>query len=93
MKVARKPYFVTFAVLTVLTAAEVGVIHVPGISHGSLVGALVAMAIAKAALVLLSFMHLGHETRALKLTVMLPFLFPAGYAVVLMLEAAWRATP
>jgi caa(3)-type oxidase subunit IV len=74
----------------VLTALELGVVYVPGIGRGLLISALVLLAVAKAALVLMRFMHLGHETRGLKLTVIVPFALPALYAVVLIAEAAWR---
>ena len=53
-------------------------------------GALISMAIVKAGLVGLFFMHLRHEAVALKWIVALPFLAPALYAVVLIGEAAWR---
>jgi caa(3)-type oxidase subunit IV len=51
---------------------------------------LVGLALTKASLVGLFFMHLRTEMRALKLTVALPFAFPALYAFVLIAEAAWR---
>jgi caa(3)-type oxidase subunit IV len=82
-----------FVVLVILTGAEVGVVNMAGIARHQLVGALVALALAKAGLVLVFFMHLGQETRGLKLTVLLPFLLPAGYAVALMADAVWRAWP
>ena len=52
-------YLQVFALLTVLTALEIGVVYVPGIGQGLLVAALVLMALAKAGLVLMQFMHLG----------------------------------
>jgi caa(3)-type oxidase subunit IV len=82
-----------FAALVVLTVAELGVVYVPGIGRALLVSALVLLALAKAALVLLSFMHLGSETRTLQLTVVLPLLLPAAYAATLIGEAAWRLLP
>jgi caa(3)-type oxidase subunit IV len=88
---SRRGYLAVFALLAVLTAAEIGVVYVPGIAHGLLVAALVLMALAKAALVLMYFMHLGHETRGLQLTVLAPFALPALFAAVLIGEAAWRA--
>jgi caa(3)-type oxidase subunit IV len=87
---SRRPYLLVFAALVVLTVAELGVVYVPGISRGLLVAALVLLALAKAGLVLLYFMHLAGETRVLKLSVLLPFTLPAGYAFVLIFEAAWR---
>ncbi len=90
MTASRRPYLLVFLALVVLTALELGVVYVPGISHGLLVSALILLALAKAGLVLMQFMHLGHETRALKLTVIVPFALPALYAFVLISEAGWR---
>ncbi len=87
---SRRPYVLVFLVLVVLTLAELAVVYVPGIGHAPLVAALVLLAVAKAGLVLLYFMHLRHETRALKLTVILPFILPVVLAFVLVAEAAWR---
>jgi caa(3)-type oxidase subunit IV len=87
---SRKKYLQVFAVLCVLTVAEVGVVYVPGIGRALLIATLVLMALAKAGLVLVSFMHLGTETRALKLTVIVPFFVPALLAFTLIAEAAWR---
>jgi cytochrome c oxidase subunit 4 len=91
--VNRKEYWVVFIALAVLTALEVGVVYVPGIGKGLLVSALILLALAKAACVGLFYMHLKHETRILKLTVAIPLATPAVYAVVLVLEAAWRLAP
>lgn len=88
--VSRRSYLYVFLALCVLTALELGVVYVPGIARGLLISALVLLALAKAALVLLYFMHLGHETRGLKLTVIAPFSLPAVYAFTLIAEAAWR---
>jgi caa(3)-type oxidase subunit IV len=90
---ARKRYLLVFGLLTVLTVVEIGVVYVPGIGFSPLVAALVLLALAKAGLVLTHFMHLGQETRGLKLTVVVPFMLPAAFAVVLIAEAAWRASP
>ena len=51
---------------------------------------LCALALVKATLVGWFFMHLGHETKPLKLTVAIPMCVPAFYAFVLIAEAAWR---
>ena len=82
-----------FAVLTVLTVVEVAVVYVPGVSATLLSVALSALAVAKAALVLFYFMHLGHERRALRWGVLGALLLPALFAAVLIGEAAWRAGP
>jgi caa(3)-type oxidase subunit IV len=89
---SRRGYLNVFGALVALTAAELGLVHVPGIGRASLVAGLVLLALAKAALVLLFFMHLQGERRALKLTVIVPFLLPAVYAAVLMGDAIWRAS-
>ena len=86
----RKEYMVIFGLLALLTALEVAVTKVPGISKTGMGLSLVGMALTKAALVGLFFMHLKHETRFLRWTVALPMLAPAIYAIVLMSEAAWR---
>ena len=91
--VNRKEYWIIFAALAVLTGLEVGVVYIPGIAKGLLVSALVLLALTKAALVALFYMHLKHETRVLKLTVAIPLATPAVYATVLILEAAWRMIP
>jgi cytochrome c oxidase subunit IV len=88
--VNRKEYVIIFVGLLVLTVLEVGVVYVPGIAKGMMISALILMALVKASLVGLFFMHLKHETRVLKLTVMIPMALPAFYAVVLIAEAAWR---
>jgi caa(3)-type oxidase subunit IV len=69
---------------------EVAVAQIPGINHSLMVFALVSLALTKAACVGLFYMHLKHETKILKMTVFLPFLAPAVYALVLIGDAAWR---
>lgn len=91
-KIDRKEYWKIFVVLFVLTVLEVGVAQIPGISKTLLYIALIGLALAKAACVGLFYMHLKHETKILKLTVALPFAAPAVYALVLIIEGAWRAT-
>lgn len=86
----RKKYWIVFIVLSALTALEVGVVYIPGITRGLMVSALVLLAITKAALVMLFFMHLNSETKVLKWSVMAPFALPALYALVLIFEASWR---
>jgi cytochrome c oxidase subunit 4 len=88
---SRKQYWVIFVVLFVLTVLEVGVATPSmGVPRTPMVVALIGLALTKAALVGLFFMHLKTEMRALKLTVALPFVFPALYAVILIAEGAWR---
>ena len=91
--VDRKQYWIIFVVLSVLTALEVAVVYVPGISKELLISALVLMAVAKAAIVALFYMHLNHDTQVMRWSVALPLSMPAVYAVVLIGDAAWRMLP
>jgi cytochrome c oxidase subunit 4 len=86
----RTPYLAAFALLVVLTVVEIGVVRSGGIPHRAAVVALVAVAIAKAALIALFYMHLRYETAILRLTVLGPLVAPAVYALLLMLDAARR---
>lgn len=87
----RREYWVIFAALLVLTLLEVGIAQPGlGISKTLMRLGLVGMALTKAVLVALFYMHLKHETRVLRLTVFIPLSTPALYAVVLISEAAWR---
>ena len=86
----RKEYFVIFVALFVLTVLEVIVAQIPGLSKTILALVLVGMAVAKAALVGLYYMHLKHETKVLRLSVAIPLAAPGVYAIVLISEAAWR---
>jgi len=79
-----------FAGLVLLTALELGVIRAPGVGRGPVVAALVGLAITKASLIALFFMHLRYETRILRFTVFGPLAAPAVYALALMADAAWR---
>lgn len=88
--VNRKEYWVIFGLLTVLTAIEVGVVYVPGIARPLVAIALVGLAITKAAIVGLFYMHLKHETKILQWSVAIPMAIPGIYALVLMAEASWR---
>ena len=89
--VDRRTYWIVFGSLAILTVLEI-LVALPsmGVPKVPKAISLITMALSKAALVGLFFMHLKHEMRALKLTVALPFVFPAIYAVVLIGEAGWR---
>jgi caa(3)-type oxidase subunit IV len=86
----RAQYVVVVAVLAALTLVELGVARSPGIPKRAAIVALVALAIAKASLIGLFFMHLRYETRVLRFTVLGPLLAPAVYGLVLMADSAWR---
>jgi cytochrome c oxidase subunit 4 len=86
----RTQYVVVFAVLGVLTLVELGVARTPGIPTPAVVVALVALALAKAALIALFYMHLRFETGILRLTVLGPLVAPAVYGIVLIAEASTK---
>ena len=88
--VNRKEYLMVFVALAVLTALEIGITYIPGVSKFAMGTGLVSLAVAKAWTVGWFFMHLNHETKVLKLTVALPFLMPAIYAFVLIADAVFR---
>ncbi len=87
----RAQYALVFALLGVLTLVELGVARTSGLSRPAVIVALVAIAVAKAALIALFYMHLRFETRILRFTVLAPLLAPAAYGVILMAEAGTRA--
>ena len=88
--VDRKEAMIIFFVLFVLTVLEVAVVYVPGISAAMLVGIIVVMAVVKAGIVGMYYMHLKHDTEMLQWTVIIPMLIPALYAFVLVVEAGAR---
>jgi cytochrome c oxidase subunit 4 len=90
MAIRRSTYFVVFGVLAVLTGAELALKFL-ALSRGWMISGLITLALAKALLVALFFMHLRYETRSLKLLVGLPMLLPVGFAVVLVLESIARS--
>jgi cytochrome c oxidase subunit 4 len=87
-----REYMIIFAVLAFLTVLEVAVAKVPGVAKVLMSLALVGLALTKAAIVALFYMHLKHETKVLKFTVAIPMAAPTIYALVLISEAAWRLT-
>jgi caa(3)-type oxidase subunit IV len=88
----RKEYWTIFGTLFALTVLEVGVVYM-GIPKTPLFIALSGLAIVKATLVGLFFMHLKHETKILRRSVAIPMSIPAFYALVLIAEGAWRRLP
>jgi cytochrome c oxidase subunit 4 len=86
---SRKPYFLVFGALMVLTFATW---WVAGLDLGPFVD-LVAMAIAvtKGALVVLIFMHVGHGTRLTKLTAATGFVWLLILFGLLMADYATRS--
>jgi cytochrome c oxidase subunit IV len=70
-------------VLTLVTALEVGVIYIRQLSP-IIVPLLLAMSVAKFALVVMFFMHLRYDPRSLTAVFVGPLLIATGLAVALM---------
>jgi caa(3)-type oxidase subunit IV len=79
-----------FGGLLVLLLVEVALVKTTGIPKATVTLTLLALAAAKAVLIGFFFMHLKHETRVLRFTVLGPLAVPPLYALVLMADAAWR---
>lgn len=86
---SKKEYIIIMFVLAILTVIEV--VIAKQFTGATKNGGLVILALAKAVLVALFYMHLKSETRSLKLVIGIPLLFPALYAVVLMAESVARS--
>lgn len=87
----RLQYLVVFLLLGLLTLVELGVARTSGIPRTGALVAFIALAVAKAALIALFYMHLRYETAFLRLTVLVPLLAPAAYGAILIVEAAARS--
>ena len=86
---SKKEYIIIMFVLAALTVIEVVIAKsTTGMTKN---GGLVLLALAKALLVALFYMHLKSETRSLKLVIGVPLVFPFLYAVVLMAESVARS--
>jgi caa(3)-type oxidase subunit IV len=79
-----------FAALVAFTVVEVAVSRISA-ARGAVVVALLLLACAKGLLVGLYFMHLRHETRVLRWTVILPLAGFGLYGAALVVDAIWRA--
>jgi heme/copper-type cytochrome/quinol oxidase subunit 4 len=79
-----------FLALLALTALELTVIHLDA-TRAARITDLAGLAMTKAAVVLMFFMNLRSESKPLRFTALLPLLVAPGFAVVLMLEAAYHA--
>jgi cytochrome c oxidase subunit 4 len=78
-----RTYVKVALVLTVITALEVGVIYIRQLSP-IIVPLLLAMSVAKFALVVMFFMHLRYDARPLTGLFVGPLLIAVGLAVALM---------
>jgi len=88
---SRRPYLIIFGLLFLFTVLEVAVaLPSMGVAKPLKISALILLALTKAAMVALWFMHLKSEFKALRYSVLIPFAFPALYAFILIAEASWR---
>lgn len=85
----KKEYFIVFVVLAVLTAVEIWVAEVKGLSKMGKGSALTFLAVGKALIVAYYYMHLKEETKWMKFIAAVPIM-ACVYAVVLCLEAIYK---
>ena len=85
----KKEYFIVFIVLAVLTAIEIWVAEIPGISKFGKGSSLTLLAVGKAFIVAYYYMHLKEETKWMKFIAAVP-ITAAVYATVLCLEAIYK---
>ena len=88
-KTHKKEYIIIFVVLAVLTALEIGMAEIDGLSKFSKGSALTFLAVGKAFLVAYYYMHLKEETKWLKFISAVPFA-AAVYATVLCLYVIFK---
>ncbi|HET6281553.1 MAG TPA: cytochrome C oxidase subunit IV family protein [Polyangia bacterium] len=86
-----RSWFIIFLALVTLTALE---LYTTGVQaeRALRITVLCGLAISKGALVLLFFMHLRDEPRALKWTALIPVVLSAAFVVVLALDTVSRLT-
>ena len=87
VKMRKKIWFVT-ALLTVITIVEVALgslIKQSSPSWPIIKVLFIILTLIKAAYIVLSFMHLGHEKKSLKYIVLVPYIFFILYLLVLLL--------
>lgn len=85
----KKEYLFIFVLLAVLTAIEIWMAEIPGISKLAKGSGLTGLAVGKAFLVAYYYMHLKEETKWMKFIAAVPIM--AGvYATVLCLEAIYK---
>jgi cytochrome c oxidase subunit 4 len=85
----KKEYYIIFVILAVLTAIEIWVAEVHGLSKFGKGSSLTFLAVGKAFIVAYFYMHLKEETKWMKFIAAIPIM--AGvYATVLCLEATFK---
>ena len=82
----RKDYIRIFIALLVLTIIEVGITYLK-MDRRIMAALMIGLALTKASLVGLYFMHLRYEKRLLLWVAALPLPLAAGYAIFLMLDS------
>lgn len=80
---AHNNYIKIFIILSVLTAVEIGITFL-GLPRTLLVSLLVSLAVWKAALVALHFMHLKIEKKTLTLVAIVPFVLCVFLSLMLL---------
>jgi caa(3)-type oxidase subunit IV len=80
---AHHNYIKIFIILSVLTAVEIGVTFL-GLPRKLLVALLVSLAVWKAALVALHFMHLKIEKKTLTIVAVIPFILCVFLSLMLL---------
>ncbi len=85
----RPLYIRIFIYLFVLTAIEVAIVYVP-MNQGLMISVLCGLALVKAAMVAIHYMHLSAESKWLRITIYTVMFIPVFYALVLIAEGWWR---
>jgi hypothetical protein len=78
-------------VLLVITASEVIVAGLP-VDRTARITALAGLAMTKASILLVAFMRLGRQSFIVRLAILAPLVLGPGFAVAVMLDAAFRVT-
>lgn len=84
-------YMLIFYWLAALTVVEVAIAYLPASMRVLMVASLIGLAIAKASLVAMYFMHLRFETRTLSLIALTPPFLLILFVVITYPDIAWRA--
>jgi cytochrome c oxidase subunit IV len=93
-KKIRKTIFKVTAILSIITALEVGMgvywgkasLDVDGGLWLSIKLAFIGLTIVKAAYIIMVFMHLGDERKSLRYTILVPYLIFIGYLFFILYE-------
>lgn len=83
-------YMMVFYWLAALTVIEIAVAYLPESMRVLVVAALVGLAIAKASLVAMYFMHLRFEARTLSLIALTPPFLLVLFVIFIYPDIAWR---